>query len=178
MSRKYATDIAMAGMNDAEKAEYTAILRSPAATINDCMGWLHEHGYQISRGAVWKHRRNFQETLESVRQTAELTRAFVGVAREYGAESFGEANLTRLQQVIGEKLMRINLDDEIDSKELVQLSMAMNSAANAKQRIEAVKADMAKRQVEAVKQAEQAVKAGSSGQAVVDTVKRILGITE
>jgi|GEM_PF-4422089 len=178
MSRKYKVDEVLAELSVDERAEYDALSRQPASTIDDLMQWLFDHDCKVSRGAVWKHRRNFQDTLDGVRKSAELARAFADVAREGGIESLGEASLARFQQLMTEKLLRMNEDEELDASELMKLSIAMNSAASTRQRIESVKAEYAKRQVEAVKQAEQAVQAGSSGQTVVDTIKRALGITE
>ncbi len=179
MSRKYRVDQVLAApeVSDADRAEYQALLRQPATTIDDLLDWLDERGFAVSRGAVWKHRRNFQETLDGVRRSAELARAFADVAREGGVESLGEASLARFQQIMAEKLLSIDVDGDMDAKELLQLSMAMNQAATTKQRIEKVKREYEQRQQDALARAQAAAAGGASGADVVATIKQALGIT-
>lgn len=177
MSRKYRVDELLAELSAAEVEEYQAILRQPASTIDDLMEWFAGKGCSVSRGAVWKHRRNYQDVLDGVRRSAEMARAFADVARTGGVEALGEASLARFQQLMTEKLLQMDADEELDAKELLQLSAAMNAAANTRQRIEAVKVDFEKRQQEAIAKAEQLAKTGASSGDVVATIKQALGIT-
>ena len=177
MSRKFKVDELLAELSDAERVEYEELSRRPAATIDDLLTWFAEKDCRISRGAVWKHRRNYQDMLDGVRRSAEMARAFADVAREGGVETLGEASLARFQQLMTEKLLRMDADGELDAKELMQISQAMNSAANTRQRIEAVKVEMQQRQQEAIEKAQQAAAAGGSATDVVATIKRALGIT-
>jgi len=178
MSRKYKVDELLAELTAEEVQEYKAILRQPAATIDDLLEWFAAPGRdcKISRGAVWKHRRNYQDLLDGVRRSAEMARAFADVARSGGVEALGEASLARFQQLMTEKLLQMDADEQLDAKELRQLSMAMNAAANTRQRIEAVKLDYEKRQAEALSKAEKLAGSGATGSHVVETIKRALGI--
>lgn len=177
MSRKYKVDEILAELTADEVDEYRAVLRQPAATIDDLMEWFAGKGCRVSRGAVWKHRRNYQDVLDGVRRSAEMARAFADVARTGGVEALGEASLARFQQLMTEKLLQMDAESELDAKELCQLSMAMNAAANTRQRIEAVKVEYDRRQAEALAKAEKLAGSGASGTDVVDTIKRALGIT-
>lgn len=177
MSRKYRVDEVLAELDAADRAAYEELLRRPATTINDLLAWLSERGLQVSRGAVWKHRRNFQDVLDGVRRSAEMARAFADVARQGGIESLGEASLARFQQLMTEKLLSLDAEGEMDSKELLQLSMAMNAAATTRQRIETVKREFEERQREALDRAQAAAASGATGADVVATIKQALGIT-
>ena len=176
MSRKYKVDELLAELSDAEVEEYRALLRQPAATIDDLMQWLFDRGCKVSRGAVWKHRRNEQELLDGVRRSAEMARAFAEVAREGGVETLGEASLARFQQLMTEKLLQLDVEEGLDAKELMQLSAAMNSAANTRQRIDAVKRDYEQRQAEALAKAQQAAASGAPGSQVIDVIRHALGL--
>lgn len=176
MSRKFKVDEVLADLGPKERDAYQALLRQPASTVDDALKWLAEHGCQVSRGAVWKHRRNYQDVLDGVRRSAEMARAFAAVAREGGVETLGEASLARFQQLMTEKLMRLDSEGELDAKELAMLSQAMNSAANTRQRIDAIKADYEERQRLAIAKAQAAATSGADGASVVDTIKQALGI--
>jgi hypothetical protein len=177
MSRKYRVDQVLSELSDDERVAYQAMLRQPATTLDDLLQWLDERGCRISRGAVWKHRRNFSETLEGVRRSAELARAFADVAREGGVESLGEASLARFQQLMTEKLLSLDASGDLPAKELLQLSMAMHSAAGTRQRIERIKAEFEQRRRQALAAAEAAAATGNP-QSVVDAIKQALGIVQ
>ncbi len=163
-------------LEEADRAAYEEFLRGPATTIDDGVAWLAEHGYPVSRKAVWSHKKNFQEVLDGVRRSAETARAFAQVARE-GKADLSEAALARFNQLLCEKLFSMENDAGIEASELESLAKALRGGVASLGQIEQIKADFAKRQAEAVKAAEGAVKTGASGQAVVNAFKRAMGIT-
>lgn len=136
MSRKYKADELLAELTTPEVEEYQAILRQPAATIDDLLEWFADKGCKISRGAVWKHRRNFEEQTESLRRSAEMARAFVDVAKDESIESISDAALFRLSQVLMEQSMLLDAEGDIDPKDLVNMTKAIRNLIGGKKDIE------------------------------------------
>ncbi len=44
-------------LSDSHWREFNAFILDRRTTIDDACAWLKDHGYRISRGAVWKYRR-------------------------------------------------------------------------------------------------------------------------
>jgi hypothetical protein len=165
-------------LSEEHRAAYEELLRQPGTTIDDLWEWLSEHGYTIGRSSVARHRKNFDEVLNGVRQSAELARAFGDVAKEGGVAGLSEASLGRFQQLLMEKLFSMDADGEegLDSGELMKLSIALKGAVATKQQIEALKAEYAERQKNAIEQAQKVAAKGGDGSAVIDTIKQALGL--
>ncbi len=175
MSRKYKVDELLAApeVSDAERQEYQALLRQPAATIDDLLGWFEDKGFAISRGAVWKHRRNFEEQTASLRRSAEMARAFVDVAKTESVESISDAALFRLSQVLMEQSMLLDAEGDINPKDLVNMTKAIRNLIGGKREVE----DLKRLQRDALAEAEKLAGEGASGGDVVETIKRALGIS-
>jgi len=136
MSRKFKVDELLAELSDDQVAEYEALLRQPASTIDDLLEWFGGHGCKISRGAVWKHRKNFDQTLEDVRQSAEMARAFAQVARESGVTDMNDAIIGRFQQLQMQWAFGQLDGGELDAEDLERFAKSMNQAATAAERNE------------------------------------------
>ena len=108
-----------------DRPAYEALLRQPATTVDEAFAWLEERGVEVSRSAVHRHKRTFEETLSGVRRSAEMAQSFAQVARESGVEGMTEAALARFSQLLMEKLMQIDGDADIDAGELLKLAMSI-----------------------------------------------------
>ncbi len=158
------------------RAEYEALARDGRETGERLMGWLHERGYAISKKAVLRHRRNFQEMLEGVRRSAELAAAFALVGKEYGLDSLSQASLGRLEQLLMEKLFAMEAESDLETNELAKLASAMNGAASARQRRASLEEKYEERERRAIEAAQQAVRDGAGSEAVVSKIREILGM--
>lgn len=176
MSQKFKADELLSKMTEEDRAAYDTLLHDPATTIDDRLEFFLSRGVHISRGAVWKHGRSFQEKLDGIRRSSEIARAFMAVAKEGGAAGLSEASLSRFQQLLMEKLMAMEDEGETDSGELMKLSIALQTAIKASGQIQEIKAEYEKRQKDALAAAEQAAKRGEGSEAVVSKVREILGI--
>jgi hypothetical protein len=136
MSRKYKVDELLAELTAEEVEEYKAILRQPAATIDDLMEWFAGKDCKVSRGAVWKHRRNYQDVLDGVKQSAELARAFGQVVRETGVTGMNDAIMGRFQQLQMEWAFTQLDGGALSPEDLERFAKSMNQAASAAQRNE------------------------------------------
>lgn len=174
MSRKYKVDELLAQLNDEEVAEYQAILRQPAATIDDLMAWFGEKGCQVSRGAVWHHRRKFEEQTESLRRSAEMARAFVDVAKTESVESISDAALFRMSQVLMEQSMLLDAEEALNPKDLVNMTKAIRNLIGGKREVEELKRQLR----ESMDEAERAARKGASADEVISRVRGILGLPQ
>lgn len=156
---------------------FRALMRQPAMTIDGLCEWLGVKGYRISRSSVGGYRQNFNKVLEDVRRSSEMAGAFVQMAKNSGGAELAGASLSRFQQLLMEKLMSLSSEqDGVDAGELMKLSIALKTAVGAQQGIEELRLEFAKKQKEAVAEAEKMAKAGGSPVDVVSKVREILGI--
>jgi hypothetical protein len=166
-------------LTEADRSAFDEFLRVGAPTIDRCVEWLGDRGYDLSRKAAWTYKRNFDEVLKGIRASAEMARYFTAITREgSNASDIPEAALGRFNQLMMEKLFQMEAEGELDSGELMKLSIALKGAVATKQQIEEIKADAAKRQKEAVDAAEKVAKSGGGGAAVVAAIKRAMGFGE
>ena len=156
--------------------EYEALLADRRTTAKTASAWLTDRGYDIGARSLATHRRRFLDTLDRVRHSAQIAGAIVDIAREKGQIVIGDAMLTRCEQVLFEQLMRLQEDEEIDSKTLSELCKSVSSAMGSRKTMEAIRSEFEEQKRKAARAAEDAVKRGATGQEVVDRVKEILGV--
>src|SRR4051812_42839069 len=83
-----------------EVAAYEEFLRVGQPSIDDGVTWLAEHfGIDVSRKAVWTHKRDFEEMLKGVKAAAEMSRAYAAVAKEAGVTGGNDTLIHRVQQL-------------------------------------------------------------------------------
>lgn len=165
-------------LNETEWKEYDALLRRhPAPTIDELWDWLYGHNYRISRGAVWNHKKAFDQRLDEIRAASEYVKAISSATAESQKDT-NVAIISLLKQRQMELLVRGLDEGEFTAADLADLAKSVNSAANAEQRFADIKAEYERQKKDAIAAAEKAVATGASGAAVVDTLKRALGITK
>jgi hypothetical protein len=124
-------------LQDADRTAYEEFLRGvPQPTIDDGVEWLAARGYEVSRKAVWSHRKNFEEVLNGVRQSAEVAKAFTQVAKESGVSGMNDAILARFQQLQMEWAFAQLNGGELTPEDMERFAKSMNQAASAAQRNE------------------------------------------
>lgn len=164
-------------LSDEHRQEFERFARLNRTTIDELGEWLTGHGYRISRGAVHNWKKDFDKTLDGVRQSAELAASFAQVAKENGAAGLADATWARFQQILMEKLFEIGADDESPTPgDLMKIGVAMKSAIGAKQQIEELRDSYEKKQRDALAAAEKIKQAGGGADAVINEVREILGI--
>jgi hypothetical protein len=136
MSRHFKIDEVLSGAGDELRAEYDALIRKPATTIDDLLEWLGERGFKVSRGAVWKHKKNFEDTLADVRQAAEMARAFTAVVKESGVAGMNDAIMAKFQQLQMQWAFAQVNGGELTPEDMERFAKSMNQAASAAQRNE------------------------------------------
>src|SRR6476646_1931033 len=52
-----------------DRAAYEALMLDPRQTVDSLQAWLRSRGYEISRGAVQRHRRHFEKDVKEIRKT-------------------------------------------------------------------------------------------------------------
>src|SRR4051794_21953785 len=165
--------------------EYEALLRDPRMTVRKLNRWLTERGYRVGHGAVARHRRVFDADVQSVRKTAMLAEHFAAASRGGGVDVLCDATVARFQQVLMERLMRLDKADEpgaersrdFSPKEWLELAKTISTAVAARRSIETLRGefeDRARRAAEVVEKAR--AKKKWDGVAIADKVRRILGV--
>lgn len=160
-----------------ELDQLEAFAREPGRTIDECMTWLQAHGVTsedrggISRGAVHNWKREFDAT-DKFRASNEVARALVDAAKSEGTVAISDAATLQLSQMLLEQLLRLQSDEQVDTKELWAASMALKNVVQGKRHIEKLRGEIS----EAVAIAEKEAKTGASAGDVVATIKKALGI--
>src|SRR5688572_13331341 len=96
--------------------EYEALMRDPRMTIRRLHRWLLDEGYQVGHAAVGRHRRRFDKDVQAVRRTAMLAEHFSDASRGGGMAALSDATVARFQQVLLERLMRIDSAEHPDGE--------------------------------------------------------------
>ena len=165
--------------------EYEKLLRDPRMTVRKLHQWVLARGYRIGHGAVARHRRRFDADVQAVRKTAMLAEHFAEASRGGGLAVLSDATVARFQQVLLERLMRIDKADEPDAersrdfspKEWLELAKTITESVSARRSLETLRAefeDRARRVAEVVTKA--SGKKQWDGVAIADKVRRILGV--
>jgi hypothetical protein len=167
--------------------EYQELLRDPRMTIKKLHAWLTARGYKIGPAAVGRHRRRFDEDVVAVRRTAMLAEHFADASRGGGMAVLSDATVARFQQVLLERLMRMDKPDvpgaertrDFSPGQWLELARTITHTVSARRSMEALRAefeDRARKAMEAVEKAAGAKKKPLDGVAVANAVRRILGV--
>ena len=150
---------------------FEAFAREPARTVDECHEWLEAHGFQISRGAVGNWKREFDAT-DKFRASNEVARALVDAAKAGGTVAVSDAANLKLSQMVFEQLLKLQNDDDVSTKELWALSMAVKNVVQGQRHVEKLKEEVAA----AIATADRKAKTGATAGDVVATIKQALGI--
>jgi hypothetical protein len=145
---------------------------SAARTVDECWEWVQAHGYTIGRSSVARWKREFDLT-DRFAASNETARALMDAAKAGGAVAISDAAMLQLSQMLFEQMVRLQAGEEMETKELWAISMALKNVVQGKRHVEKLKGEVA----EALAAAEKEAKGGASGEAVVSKVRQILGVS-
>ena len=130
MPRHFKLDEIRAELSEPDRAELEALMRRPANTVDECITWLESRGCRISRGAVWKGRRNYLEALEQIREASEFGRAIRDNA-EAGSD-IAEGAAIQIVTAIQKQLIDLQAEGKVESGELAKLATALNASTGSR----------------------------------------------
>ena len=122
-------------LSEVEYRDYETFLKSrPAPTVDECFAWIIERGYKVGRTAVWKHKKDFEQTLNDVRQASEMAKAFTSVAKESGVTGMNDAIMAKFQQLQMQWAFGQLNGGDLPPEDMERFAKSMNQAASAAQR--------------------------------------------
>jgi len=158
-----------------DRTAFDAFLIARRPTVDEATEWSQAKGYTIPRSCVYGYM-----AAQSMRACAEASAAMVVAANENNPKALKEAARLLMTQRVFECLQAGVEDGEFSPGDVKDAAYALK-AINQSEAIEvAIREDERKRAkeeaAEAVAKASEAVKAGASGAAVVDAIKKAMGI--
>jgi hypothetical protein len=157
-----------------ELDQLEAFARERVRSVKSVHEWLLAHGFRMSPSAARNWRRQFYAE-DKVRRAAEVSRQYLDVAKEAGADQIAAASLQRFQTLLFDYLLKA---DDADAGELRKLALSLNTSVQAGRHIEELRKEYEARQRRAIEEAAKAAKSGGSGEAVVQKMREILGIKD
>jgi hypothetical protein len=165
--------------------EYEALLRDPRMTTVKLHQWILDRGYQVGHAAVGRHRRVFAKEVQAVRRTAMLAEHFADASKGGGLTALSDATVARFQQVLLERLMR--LDDaehpeaersrDFSPREWLELAKTVSESVSSRRCLEQLRAEFEARARQAAELVEKERPNWQlDGVKVADAVRRILGV--
>jgi len=172
-----------------DRTAYEALLLDPRQTCDSLTAWLHARGYKhISRGAVHRHRHNFEKDVLEIRKSAKIAGQFSALARaQGGAGGLADASQFRLEQMFLERVFALNKEERLSGKEWGEFGKAMSTLLDTRRQYETLRTEWeekARRAAEAVQRAGDAAGGGGgggrpkvfNGVEIANAVRRILGV--
>lgn len=121
-------------LSEADLAEFRRLLATGRLTIDGLTLWLEGRGYAISRSAVGRYAKDFDEVAARLRESREMAEAIV---RELGPEATdgrqGRLLVEMLRTLVNEHLMKKlrGEDGGLDPQQFMFLAKALKDAAGA-----------------------------------------------
>src|SRR4051812_29158704 len=163
--------------------EYQQLVKDPRMTVKKLHAWVRERGYKVGPASIGRHRRHIDEDVEAVRRTAMLAEHFAEASRGGGLTVLCDATVARFQQVLLERLMRLDKPDipnaerssDFSPRQWLELAKTIAASVNARRSLEVLRAeyeDRARQAAEAVEKAAGANRKPLDGVAVANAVRR------
>jgi hypothetical protein len=167
--------------------EYESMLRDPRTTIRTLHRWLLERGYRVGHAAVGRHRRRFDKDVQAVRRTAMLAEHFADASRGGGLAVLSDATVARFQQVLLERLMRLDNPEfpdaektaDFNHKQWLELARTITESVAARRSLETLRGefdDRARKAADFVQKAASNRRKPFDGVAVANAVRRRFGV--
>ena len=154
-----------------DRDAYFALLRKPGTTLKVCIEWLRSRGYGVGKGAVMRHKQNFDARLESVRVSAEMSLVCSDLLRQVGEHRMSDAAVVRFETLLTQALFDLRDRREMNQKKWETLGRALNNAVGNRVKVETLRLAVEAARRQAGKGARRI-----DGVALSDKVRRILGV--
>jgi hypothetical protein len=153
-----------------------AFAREPGRTVDEVHEWLQAKGYTLARSSAGRWLSAFVAE-DKFKAASEVARSIVtAAADDKGAVAIADATALKVNQMVFEAALRLQSDDQVETKELLQLAQAWRHGVLGKRDVERVRSEIADRDKAAVAAMEQQAKAGASPDELVKTARELLGI--
>ena len=159
-----------------DREAYFAFLRKPGTTESAALRWLHERGYALGRSAVSRHRNQFLQRIEAVRQAAEMSYACGELARQTGVPVLTDGAMARFETLLSQALFDMEAGGKLEREQWDMLGKALTNAVNNRSRLEELRRTFDDAKRAAAEAADRAAREGGDAKTVVDRVKEILGV--
>jgi hypothetical protein len=153
--------------------------REKRRTVDECHEWLLARGYTISRSAVGNWKMAFEKQLVAERsgRSIELAKALKESLSAGEFSDVADAAVMQLTQVVFEQAVMLEAGGAIDAEQVELMTRSMKNLAGTKGQLTKLLEEQRRRQKEAVEEASKVAQSGGSGDAVVEKVRQILGIS-
>ena len=159
-------------LREEDRDAYLGLLRRPGTTGLKAWQWLRDRGYDVGHGAVKHHKRRFDQQLQEVRTSAEMSLVCADLVRQVGVNRMSDAAVLRFEALLTEQLFnKYQSGEKIDPKEWESLGRALTHAVTNRTKVETVRLAAEKAERGATKGAKRI-----DGVALSDKVRRILGM--
>lgn len=161
-----------------DRIPYETLLLDPRQTVDSLTAWLHARGYStVSRAAVHRHRRHFEQDVQEIRKSAKIAGQFAAIARaQGGAGSLADASQFRLEQMFLERLFGMKGDDRLSGKEWTEFGKAMSSLLDNRKRYETLRLEWEEKAKRVAAELEKPDGKRRAEPEVVARVREILGV--
>ena len=150
----------------------------PGRTIADCVTWIVvQTGKTVAKSNVHRWMRDLKEQYQARRasEAGSLAKNFMAAIKDSGGLEIPDAATMLLAQRVYE--WASNADQTMAStKDIANMSLAMQRLMTGKKRIEDVREDLVQRQKNAITAGEAIAKTGASSTDVVNEIKKVLGV--
>lgn len=168
------------------KKELNKLLQNGSATIDEIVGFLNEHEFEISRSAVGRYKKNLDSTMEKLKQSRHISEAMV---RELGDETESNMSAT-LRELLRAFILELTTAEgaKVDdmkigrlAKAIKDLDQAASTDASRMSKIrKEVQEEFARKAAEAAESVENVIKeeGGISIEEHNKIMHRFLGVTQ
>jgi hypothetical protein len=109
--------------------------REPGRTVDEVHEWMQAKGLVIGRTACWNWLANF--TIEDrFRASNDVARTLLDAAKEKDTVAISDAATLQLSQMLFEQLSRLQVEGQVQTKELWAASMTIKNLLDSKKKSE------------------------------------------
>ena len=161
-----------------QREEFEDYAIEPGRTIMDCVAWITANiGISVPKSNVHRVKQRLEEEYQARRasEAGSLAKNFMAVIKDSGGLEIPDAATMLLAQRVYEWASKAD-QTLASTKDIANMSLAMQRLMTGKKRIEDVREDMVQRQKNAITAGEAIAKTGASSTDVVNEIKKALGV--
>lgn len=160
-------------LNRAELAELQDFAREPARTVDECLDWLIQRDFAVSRGAVGNWLREFL-TGDRFAAANDTARAVLEAARGKDAVQLSDAATEQMAQILFEQFLGMQSMGQLATKDVINMSGALKNLITSKRHLEKLEEEIAAKQKKAIDDAAVAANSGATPQQLVALMREAL----